>query len=227
MITDKNKSFVIKYGPSSIHDDHIARKENIRESSGSLSLTAEQANRIFEMKDYEGLTDRTRRHGVLANHFDKLKPEHQEASIFGTDRSLAHVAQVRTKNHEFISRLLDKNDSDINSSLVQNRNLTDAHINRILDQMDNQKGEFVEEDHRDILRHLARREMSDLVFHKVIGKINKLPIEANYIRESVVHSNNSDDKIHKMIESVPNPYHKASLIRYTKMHRPNFDISRY
>lgn len=227
MITDKNKSFVIKYGPSSIHDDHIERKENIRESSGSLSLTSDQANKIFEMEDYTGLTDRTRRHGIISKHFDKLKPEHQDSLIFGNDRSLAHAAQVRTKNHEIISRLLDKNDSDINSSLAQNRNLTDGHRHRILDQMDHQKGEFALEDHRDILRHLARRKMSDLVFHKVLGKITRQRVDANYIRESIVHSNNSDDKIHKMIESVSNPHHKVSLINYVKMHRPNFDISRY
>lgn len=227
MITDKNKSFVIKYGPSLIHDDHIERKENIRQSSGSLSLTSDQANKIFEMKDYTGLDDRSRRHGIISKHFEKLKPEHQESSIFGNDRTLAHAAQVRTKNHEIISKILDKNDSDMNSSLAQNKNLTDDHINRMLDQMDSQKGKFVEQDHRDILRHLAGQKLSDQVFHKVVGKINNLRTEANYIRESIVHSNNSNDQIHMMIDSITNPQHKVAMIRYTKMHRLNFDISRY
>lgn len=227
MINDKNISFVTKYGPSSIHDENIKAGKNLRLSAASRTLTKEQANKIFEMPDTQPeMSARQKQHAIINHQFDKLKPEQQQAMIESQDSALRHIALARIHDHDQISSLIDRNDSDINSSLSQNSNLTDDHRYRILDQMANQKDTFSESDHTQILKDFARQKMSDKTFHKFMNAMDANDYVGHVRTDMVRYGVHTEDQIHKLIER-SSPYLRRPLINLASAEYPNFDAKRY
>lgn len=157
MITDKNKDFLLSFGP-----DHEARKSTLNQNFlhydtrrsviDSPYFDSSFAEKALTSQSYVMST-----HDIIRKHFDRLSEPLQRKLM---SDSYQKMTALRNTNQD---RYIDPASKDLNFAhvLIGNPNLKDHHISDILDNLKDDKNDFSH-----FLNIAENHKMSDSTFKK-------------------------------------------------------------
>lgn len=205
MLNSRNRNFLIKYGPSSIHDDHIAHGIHQESTAKSLTITPDHIDRIWPTA-----TTLDKRH-MIANHYDRMSDK-IKAKIDESE-DLSRFFGEYVKNPEKIHQNIDSGNFDKIYVTSHNKNLNQDHISKILDH--EHRGEFS--------YGIAPRELSDKNFDKFLDVNDHMSV-ALHIRSHKL----SPDRLKKIIDQpIIHPHERMNLIGSIGIHQEHFDVQSY
>jgi len=205
MLNSRNRNFLIKYGPSSIHDDHIAHGIHQESTAKSLTITPDHIDRIWPTA-----TTLDKRH-MIANHYDRMSDK-IKAKIDESETLSRHACEY-VKDPEKIHQNIDSGDFNKIHVSSHNENLNQDHISKILDHKNADEFAY----------GIANHKLSDENFDKFLAVNDHMSI-ALHLRTHKL----SPDRLKKIIDQ-PNIHstNRMDRIGSIGIHQDHFDVQSY
>lgn len=205
MLNSRNREFLIRYGHSSIHEDHINNGFHQESTAKSLTITPDHIDRIWPTAT---MLDKSY---MIANHYDRMS-DNIKAKIDESE-SLSRNSCEYVKNPEKIHQNINSGHFDKIYATSYNKNLNQDHISKILDQ--GHKHEFA--------YGIANRELSDENFDKFLDVNDHMSL-ALHLRTHKL----SPDRLKKIIDQPGIPsIERMNRIGSIGMYQDHFDVQSY
>lgn len=205
MLNSRNREFLIRYGHSSIHEDHIAQGIHQESTAKSLTITPDHIDRLWSTAQH---LDKLH---MIANHYDRMSDKVK--SKIDESESLSRHACEYVKNPEKIHQNIDSGDFNKIHVSSHNENLNQDHISKILNHKNADELSY----------GIAKNELSDENFDKFLAVNDHMSI-ALHLRTHKL----SPERLKKIIDQPDiSSTERMNRIGSIGIHQDHFDVQSY